>query len=122
MYVIYLKDEDLLTAEHFPAAALINEAANSDIVEFVLNLVQGIGSGYDYSNCVLWNDLDEYDQTQVQKFDGIWVTNEGGDSVIMSYKEFLYYLEKVFSRITNLDNEGLSKLQQLLSSFKEKYC
>lgn len=43
MYVIYLKDEDLLTAEHFPAAALINEAANSDIVEFVFNLVQGIG-------------------------------------------------------------------------------
>ena len=122
MYNIYLKDEDLLTAEHFPAAALINEAANSDIIEFVYDLVQGVGSGYDYSSFVFWNDLDEYDQTQVQKFDGIRVTNEGGESVIMSYKEFLYYLETVFSRITNLDIERLGKLQQLINSFKEKYC
>ena len=35
MYNIYLKEEDLLNAEQFPVAALINEAANSDIIDFV---------------------------------------------------------------------------------------
>ncbi len=46
MYNMYLKDEDLPNAEQFPVIALINEAANSDIIEFVNNLVEGVGSGY----------------------------------------------------------------------------
>lgn len=48
MYNIYLKEEDLLNAAQFPVAALLNEAANSDIIEFVTNLVEGVGSGYPY--------------------------------------------------------------------------
>ena len=34
MYKIYITDANLLKAEQFPVAALINEAANSDIIEF----------------------------------------------------------------------------------------
>ena len=90
MYNIYLKEEDLLNAEQFPVIALINEAANSDILGFVENLNSGIGSGYDYSNCSFWNDLDEYDQAHTPKFDGLWISNEGGEEVIISYKKLLY--------------------------------
>ena len=82
MYNIYLKEEDLLNAEQFPVAALINEAANSDIIEFVTNLVDGVGSGYNYSNCSFWNDFDEFEQANMKKFDGLWVGNEGGEEII----------------------------------------
>ena len=56
MYTIYITDADLLTAEQFPVATLINEAANSNIIEFTENLAKGVGSGYNYSNCLFWND------------------------------------------------------------------
>ena len=46
MYKIYITDADLLKAEQFPMAALVNEAANSDIIEFAENLANGVGSGY----------------------------------------------------------------------------
>ena len=38
MYNIYLKEEDLLKADQFPVIALLNEAANSNIIEFAENL------------------------------------------------------------------------------------
>lgn len=56
MYRFYLTEEDLLKVEQFPMVALINEAANSDIIEFEENLVNGVGSGYNYSNCSFWDD------------------------------------------------------------------
>ncbi len=122
MYNIYLKEEDLLNAEQFPVAALLNEAANSDIIEFVTNLVAGIGSGYNYSNCSFWNDLDEYEQTNMQMFDGLWVGNEGGEEIIISYKDLLYYLETLFSRLVEEKFNRIDDLRELIKSFKEKYC
>ena len=122
MYNIYLKEKDLLDAEQFPVAALLNEAANSDIIEFVTNLVDGVGSGYNYSNCSFWNDFDEYEQANMQMFDGLWVGNEGGEEIIISYKDLLYYLETLFSRLVDENFNRIDDLRELIKAFKEKYC
>lgn len=119
MYIIYLKEEDLLTKEHIPVAALINEAANSDIIEFVNNLVNGVGSGYNYSNCSFWNDLDEYDQSNTKKFEGLWVSNESGEEVIISYSDLQYYLEILYTRLADEKYSRINGLRELLDSFKK---
>ena len=103
-------------------AALINEAANSDIIEFVENLANGVGSGFNYSNCSFWDDLDEYDQANTPKFDGLWVSNEGGEEVIVSFDDVFYYLETLYSRLANEKYGKLSELRQLLDSFRTNYC
>lgn len=122
MYTIYITDADLLKAEQFPVAALINEAANADIIEFVENLANGVGSGFNYSNCSFWDDLDEYDQANTPKFDGLWVSNEGGEEVIVSFDDVFYYLETLYSRHANEKYGKLSELRQLLDSFRTNYC
>lgn len=122
MYIIYLKEEDLLTKEHFPVVALINEAANSDIIEFVKNLVNGVGAGYNYSSCSFWNDLDEYEQSNTQKFEGLWVSNEAGEEVIISYGDLLHYLETICARLAEEKYDRITVLQELLDSFKKTYC
>lgn len=122
MYTIYLKDEDLMKAAHFPAIALINEACNSDIFEFVENLTKGIGSGYNYSTCSFWNELDEYDQANIPKFEGLWISNEAGEELIISFVDFLYYLEILYTRVTFDEISKKSRLRRLLDSFKEEFC
>lgn len=122
MYTIYITDADLLKAEQFPVAALINEAANADIIEFVENLANGVGSGFNYSNCSFWDDLDEYDQANTPKFDGLWVSNEGGEEVIVSFDDVFYYMDTVYSRLANEKYGKLSELRQLLDAFRTKYC
>ena len=122
MYNIYLKDEDLLNTDQFPVVALINEAANSDIIDFVANLANGIGSGYNCSNCSFWNDLDEYEQADIQEFDGLLVSNEGGEEVLVPYKDLLYYLETLCSRLAVEKFDKINDLRALINSFKEKYC
>ena len=119
MYTIYITDADLLKAEQFPVAALINEAANADIIE---NLANGVGSGFNYSNCSFWDDLDEYDQANTPKFDGLWVSNEGGEEVIVSFDDVFYYLETLYSRLANEKYGKLSELRQLLDAFRTNYC
>ena len=122
MYNIYLNEEDLLNVEQFPVVALINEAANSDIIEFVKNLNCGIGSGYNYSNCSFWSDLDDYDQANTPKFDGLLVSNEAGEEVIVSYSNLLYYLETLYSRLAHDTFSKQSELRDLIEAFKKKYC
>ena len=103
-------------------ATLINEASNSDIIEFVENLVQGVGSGYNYTSCSFWNDLDEYEQTNVPHFDGVWVGNEAGEEVIISYRDLLYYLETLYSRLGINNFNRLNELRALLDTFKANFC
>ena len=122
MYTIYLTEADLLSAKQFPVTALINEAANSDIIEFVENLANGIGSGYNYSSCSFWDDLDEYEQANTQKFDGLWIGNEDGEEVVVSFTDVSYYLEILYSRLANEKYSRLCELRQLLEAFRTAYC
>ena len=122
MYRIYLKEEDMLSDEHFPVAPLLNEAYNSNIIRFLKCLVQGFGGGYNYSSYAFWDDLDEYDQAHTPKFEGLWIGNESEQEIILSYKDLLYYLELLYDRL-NADNfSKLSEVRELIDAFKAKYC
>ena len=122
MYIIYLKEKDMLSPEHFPVAPLLNEACASDIVRFLQYLVQGIGNSYEFANSAFWDNLDEYDQAHTTKYEGLWIGLETDEEVILSYKDLLYYLELLYDRLKADNFNKLSEVRELIDAFKAKYC
>lgn len=110
MYNIFLQETDLIDETHFPAIALINEAFNSDPLEFVNNLSNGIGSGYNYSNCSFWDEFDDYDKSNTPKFDGLRISTEDNEELILPIREFIHYLETACDRLAGI---GFSEIQML---------
>ena len=120
IYIIYLKEEDQLKDTDFPIIAHLNEAANSDFIQFLQNLNNGTGSGYEYTCSNFGDDLDEYDQSQREKFDGVEVGTQADEEIVLSYDELLYYIRLIRKRIiTSKQNEAV--MDKLLRSFSRKY-
>ena len=120
MYNILLQETDLIKKDHFPAIALINEAFNADPIEFLNNLVDGIGSGYNYSSCSFWNELDDYEKLNTPKFDGIMVNTEDNEELLISISDFIYYLEIACDRLASIDFNKIQLLKKLIETLKSK--
>ena len=121
MYKIYLKEEDMLDETHFPVIALLNEAANENLIAFLDNLYQGTGSGYNYSDCCFWEELDEYDRERTDKFDGIFVETESGEDLIISYTDMVTYL-KLLKQLYIADHpDSEQQISHAISMFCKKY-
>ena len=116
MYKIYLKEEDQLKNTDFPIIAHLNEAANSDFVLFLQNLNNGTGSGYEFTCSNFWDDLDEYDKTQIKKFEGIEIGTQADEEIILSYDELLYYVKLIRKRIIT-DKQSEAIIDKLISDF-----
>ncbi len=118
MYNILLKETDMVAESHFPAIALINEAFNYNPVEFVNNLAHSIGSGYNYANCSFWDELDDYDKTITNKFDGIMINTEDGEEIVVPINIFIHYLEVAFDRLASTGYHEPQTLKTAIESLK----
>lgn len=116
MYKIYLKEEDQLKDTDFPIIAHLNEAANADFILFLQNLNNGKGSGYEYTCSNFWDDLDDYDKSQIQKFEGVEVCTQADEEIILSYGELLYYIKLIRERIVT-DKQNKVIIDKLISNF-----
>ena len=121
MYKLFITENDLKQESHFPMMALFNEAANSDVVEFLNNINNEIGSGYNFTTCCFWSELDDYDKQDISEFIGLLIETEDGEQIVISYSDLLYYLELgCHSYIADHPNDT-SKIAQLIEEFKVKY-
>ena len=120
MYKIYLKEGDQLKDTDFPIIAHLNEAANSDFILFLQNLNNGTGSGYEYTCSNFWDDLDEYDKSQIEKFEGVEIGTQADEEIIVSYEDLLYYIKLVRNRIIT-DKQSALVIDKLISNFSKKY-
>ena len=76
------------------------------------NVIYGLcnkkGFGENYGACVFWDDLDDYDKTNTEYYEGAEFGLHNGDEVIVSLKDLLYYLnivcEKYCEHHCNKDN------------------
>ena len=121
MYTVYLKENEMISENHFPVIALLNEAANSDIVEFVNNLNQGIGSGFDYSDCTFWNELDEYDKSNIPHYEGLLFSTEDDDEVIVGYSDLLIYLNIICEKLQADNYSRIIELNEQINLFRRNY-
>lgn len=120
MYKIYLKEEDQLKDTDFPIIAHLNVAANSDFILFLQNLNNGTGSGYEYTCSNFWDDLDEYDKSQIEKFEGLEIGTQADEEIILSYDDLLYYIKLIRKRIIT-DKQSEVAIDKLISNFSKKY-
>ncbi len=118
MYKLYLTEKDMLKNSHFPAVTLFNEAANQDIVEFFKNLCNGTGSGFNFTTCYFWEELDEFEKTRTEPFEGLYVETESGENILLSYEETWTYMKITALRVSQ-ENENLTLS---LNDMVERFC
>ncbi len=121
MYKLYIIENDLKQESHFPMMALFNEAANSDVVEFLNNINNEVGSGYNFTTCCFWSELDDYDKQGISEFSGLLIETEAGEQLIISYFDLLYYLKLGCRSFVADHPEFSSKIAELVEEFKVKY-
>ena len=121
MYTILLKEEDMIKENHFPIIANINEAYNNDLLEFIEYMIKGIGVGYDYTCSSFWDELDDYDKENTEKYDGLMIETEDDEKVILSMAELLYYLELTQERLSDIDQAVTKNLKVYIDKFKTTY-
>ena len=121
MYTILLKEEDMIKENHFPIIAHINEAYNNDLLEFIGYMIKGIGVGYDYTCSSFWDELDDYDKENTEKYDGLMIETEDDEKVILSMSELLYYLELARKQLSGIDQAIAKNIGSSIDKFKENY-
>lgn len=121
MYIILLKEEDMIKENHFPIIAHINEAYNNDLLEFIECMIKGIGVGYDYTCSSFWDESDEYDKENTEKYDGLMIETENDEKVILSMSELLYYLELAQKQLSIIDQAIAKNVESRIGKFKVNY-
>lgn len=121
MYMILLKEEDMMKENHFPIIAHINKAYNNNLIEFIECVLKGVGVVYDYTCSSFWNELDDYDKENTEKYDGLMIETEDDEKVILSTSELLYYLELTQNRLSDIDQAITKKLKVYIDKFKTAY-
>ena len=117
----YISENDLLDKSHFPVEALFNEAANTGLVEFISNLIDETGSGFDFTSCSFWSELDEFDRQSVSEFSGLLIETEAGELFTASPDILQYYIELGCKRYTERFPDKDETISGLLCKFSEKY-
>lgn len=121
MYTILLNEDDMIKENHFPIIAHINEAYNNNLIEFMECIIKGIGVGYDYSCSSFWNELDDYDKENTEKYDGILIETEADEKIILSMSELICYLELAQKRLLNKDITTADELHRYIDEYKNVY-
>ena len=121
MFTTILKEEDALKENHFPVIALLNEAYNTDIIGFIQELIQGIGSGYNYTTCSFWEELDDYDKEHIAYYDGVMIETEDGEELYLSMSELFVYLSLLKNKVSLTNSDLSNKISLLLDEYRIVY-
>ena len=118
-----LNDSDLLDIEkHFPVQVVFNDLYIEDFLDTVENyLSEGQGFGVNYGDCSFPDDLDEYDIETRGTFEGVEFGLHSGTEVLLDYKTFYYYLEKVCNRYCEDFPENKQAMEKALEKFRLRF-
>jgi hypothetical protein len=121
MFTTILKEEDALKENHFPIIPLLNEAYNTDIIGFIKELIQGVGSGYNYTTCSFWEELDDYDKERIAYYNGVMIETEAGEELYLSMRELFVYLVLLKNKVSLENSDLANKISLLLDEYKIVY-
>lgn len=88
-----IEENELLDANHYPVKVLFDMVTDNRFKEVILGLSNKRGFGENYGACNFWNNLDEYDKINTEKYEGIEFGLNNGDEIIITYEELFYYLK-----------------------------
>lgn len=117
-----LHEDDMLNDTHFPVICFFGVISNSDrFLRIIDHLSNGVGYGYEFASCTFPDDLDDYDIAQGLMFDGVEFALHNGESVVLSYKEFYWYLKKACENYLKKYPSESDTIQLILRRVRKKY-
>lgn len=114
MFNIYLNENDMRAGSKYPVIAFLNEAANESLMEFLKNMSNKVGTGYDYAVAYFWNELDDYDKENTAMFSGMRIETEAGDEITVPIDEIIYYVNILLERCKFSSSE-IEEAQKLIN-------
>ena len=119
--MLRLKEEDLLSEEHFPISALLNLIRDHNFIRTLEWLSKGHGFGEEYGACMFPKDQDEYDIETDGVLTGVYCGLHNGQEIIADYNTFYYYLKKSCDiYVANYPNDT-ETVNNLLANFRELF-
>lgn len=119
--IFRIEEDELLNKNHFPVKALFDMVSDARFVKVIEGISKGTGFGENYGACVFWNDLDDYDKENIEKYEGAEFGLNNGEEIIIGYLDIFYYLEIVCEKYCKKFPEDSQKINVLLKNYKEKY-
>lgn len=114
-----ISDSELLSNKHFPVKAVFNMVPDCRFKNIIQSISCNHGFGENYGSCVFWNDLDDYDKSNIQFYEGAEFGLNDGEEIIISYEELLYYLNVVCSKYCEDNPEDLAVINNYIKKFKK---
>ncbi len=114
-----IRDEDLLHVDHSPVSMVFFGAQGSFFLDAMESVSRGHGFGSDAGVCSFWDDMDEYDRTQTEYFNGVKFSTlyPKEQSVVISFAEMLYYIKVACKAYC----EDFPSARKKLEEYIEKY-
>ncbi|WP_228464150.1 ribonuclease toxin immunity protein CdiI [Listeria seeligeri] len=88
-----IKENQLISESHFPVKIIFNEIENERFLDVIKVVCNGEGFGVEAGACLFPNDLDACDIAQGNGFVGVEFGLYSGEEIVITYKEFYFYLE-----------------------------
>ena len=119
--IFRIEEDELLNKNHVPVKALFDMVSDARFVKVIEGISKGTGFGENYGACVFWNDLDDYDKENIEKYEGAEFGLNNGEEIIIGYLDIFYYLKIVCEKYCKKFPEDSQKINVLLKNYKEKY-
>ena len=115
-----IEDNELLQQNHYPVKVLFDMVSDERFKRVILGICNNVGFGENYGACVFWDDLDDYDKSKTEFYEGAEFGLNNGEEVIINQKELLYYLDIVCKKYCEDCLEDKQEIIKLLNIYKEK--
>lgn len=116
-----IEDDKLLNKSHFPVKALFDMVSDERFIKVIEGISKGTGFGENYGACVFWNDLDDYDKENIERYEGAEFGLNSGEEITIGYQDIFYYLKIVCEKYCKKFPNNSQKINIFLKNYKEKY-
>lgn len=116
-----IEENELIDQKHYPVKVLFDMVSDDRLKKVILGICNNIGFGENYGACIFWDDLDDYDKTNIKYYEGAEFGLNNGEEVIISYKELFYYLKIVCKKYCKNHPSDKKEIEQWLKNYQYKY-
>ena len=114
-----IEDTELLNKSHFPVKALFDMVSDARFIKVIEGISKGVGFGENYGACVFWDDLDEHDKENIERYEGAEFGLNNGEEITIGHQDLFYYLKIVCEKYCKEFPENSQRINMILKNYRE---